>query len=381
MQPGDEYYEPNLNEVLNMNSLRWIFVGGKGGVGKTTTACSIAVTMAKMRKDVLILSTDPAHNVSDAFCQKFSNKPTAVKGFTNLYAMEVDASFEKSFQYTLDTGDSEWSKMLPDLMNSIPGVDEAFSFAEMMNSVQTMSYSCIVFDTAPTGHTLRLLSFPSILEQGLKKLAGVRDKLKGAISMIGMMNPSGVDEDNMMTKLDHLRAVTSSVKETFRDPTLTTFICVCIPEFLSVYETERLVQELAKQEIDCSNIVVNQVLFPVDVPESSENARLNSASATPHEIPPSSADSIKKLVEENTRLQNELMRVQNKADAYEKSHYSRRKMQSKYLLQIQDLYATDFHIVCMPLQASEVRGIELLENFGELLQNSRDLPIVNDVEI
>eukprot|EP00918_Siedleckia_nematoides_P058826 GHVU01128382.1.p2 GENE.GHVU01128382.1~~GHVU01128382.1.p2 ORF type:complete len:100 (-),score=20.79 GHVU01128382.1:148-417(-) len=84
--------------------------------------------------------------------------------------------------------------------------------------------------------------------------------------LLGMISPltgNGITEQAIHQKLDSLRAVTTSVKRCFRDPTLTTFVCVCIPEFLSVYETERLVQELAKQEIDCSNIVVNQVVFPL----------------------------------------------------------------------------------------------------------------------
>ncbi|CAN0531783.1 unnamed protein product, partial [Ectocarpus sp. 8 AP-2014] len=152
--------------------------------------------------------------------------------------------------------------MFSDMSNSIPGVDEAMSFAELMKMVQNMNFSCIVFDTAPTGHTLRLLSFPTIMDKALSKLMDLKNKFSGLFSQFGNMfgagGVSGATEDDMFGKLLQLKEIINKVNDQFKDPDKTTFVCVCIPEFLSLYETERLVQELTKFEIDTHNIVVNQ---------------------------------------------------------------------------------------------------------------------------
>jgi arsenite-transporting ATPase len=196
----------------------------------------------------------------------------------------------------------------------IPGVDEAMSFAEVLKQVKSLSYEVIIFDTAPTGHTLRFLQFPTVMEKALSKISQLSRQfgpmLNGFLGASGRL-PNGQNMDELIEKMEALRSTISEVNEQFKNPDMTTFVCVCISEFLSLYETERMIQELNSYEIDTHAIVVNQLLFP-------------------------------------------------KKDNPCEQCNSRRKMQLKYLDQIGELYE-DFNVVKMPLLTEEVRGSKKLE--------------------
>ncbi|GJD06641.1 ATPase GET3 [Galdieria sulphuraria] len=340
-----EEYPPTLQNVLDEDSLRWIFIGGKGGVGKTSVSSALATLLSERTEGrVLLVSTDPAHNLSDAFNQSFSSSPTAVEGNTRLDVMEVSPNVEELFTQDQDGGlpfdipgfgdfgniRSRIRDIFSDMISSIPGIDEAISFGHIVRFIRNQDYKVVVFDTAPTGHTLRLLSFPSVLENGVSWLSSFQEQylplLQSAAAMMQNSNATGNqsfsprDIENLMKqKLRELKATIETVQEQFRDPSCTTFICVTIAEALSIYETERLVQQLASYDMDCRNIVVNQLFDP------------------------------------NEEHKKEMLLL-------------RAKMQQKYLDQVDELYSSDSFVIKAPLLPEELYGLEHLKMFANYLK-------------
>lgn len=281
---------------------------------------SLAIQLSKVRESVLLISTDPAHNLSDAFNQKFGKDPTLISGFNNLYAMEIDPAAgleEAKNEAGGEDSNNPMAAIMSDMSMALPGIDEAMGFAQVMKLIQSMEYSVIVFDTAPTGHTLRFLSFPMIMEKALGKFSQLGGKFGGMFSQISSMMGMSMDSDAIFSKINEMSAVVKEVNRQFQNPEMTTFVCVCISEFLSLYETERMIQELTSYHIDTHNIVVNQLLFP-------------------------------------------------KKETGCTQCLARRKMQKKYMAQMDELYE-DFHVVKLPLLSQEVRGPEALTDFSQNL--------------
>ncbi|KAE9524235.1 hypothetical protein AGLY_015274 [Aphis glycines] len=322
-----EQLQPSLQNIISQDSLKWIFIGGKGGVGKTTCSCSLAIQLAKVRESVLILSTDPAHNLSDAFGQRFTKAPTKVEGFNNLFAMEVDTDVNSEYDNLFESNnESETIQMgnsfIKSILTAIPGIEESMSYAQVMKLVESMDFSAIIFDTAPTGHTLRLLTFPSMMEKAIEKILQIKDRLGPYLNQVFLFFGADFNVDDTIQKLEELLATVQSLNLQFKNPDKSTFICVCIAEFLSLYETERLIQELTKNKIDTHNIVVNQLYITKDF--SNRNCKKCS---------------------------------------------SRQELQRTYLEQINDLYL-DFHITKLPLLENEVRGVKDITEFSKYLIDS-----------
>ena len=225
---------------------KFILFSGKGGVGKTSMACTTAIYNADKGLKTLIVTTDPASNLSDVFLQEIGHSIVKIKGMDNLHAMEIDPdkSTEEYKRGLLepmkDLFDEEMIKIADEQLSG-PCTAEMASFDKFIDFMGEDQYDVIIFDTAPTGHTIRLLELPVNWSKHIEEAAkGSGQTCMGPVSMI---EDSKNKFDNAIAKL--------------RDINQTQFIFVMQPEATSLYETLRASEELKQLGINTSKIIVN----------------------------------------------------------------------------------------------------------------------------
>jgi len=251
---------------LENNDLKLIIFGGKGGVGKTSCAIATALALSENFKTLLI-STDPAHSVSDCLEQQIGFKVVKVDGTANLYAIEVFADEALSEFKTEHQG--ELKKLLETSTNldnedidemltlSIPGIDEVMSFKTIIDFIEEGNYDKYVVDTAPTGHALRLISSPKLLDGWIKVAARMRWKYRYMITSFS----GSYKQDEVDAFLLSLKKTVKRIENILRDNTRCEFIPVCIPELMAISETGRLLADLGTSGIISRQIIVNNVMI------------------------------------------------------------------------------------------------------------------------
>ncbi|SMO94045.1 TRC40/GET3/ArsA family transport-energizing ATPase, partial [Halorubrum cibi] len=218
-----EVVEPSSDET------EFVFFSGKGGVGKSTVSCATATWLADNDYETLLVTTDPAPNLSDIFGQSIGHEVTAIDGIENLSAIEIDpdTAAEEYRQETIEPmrellGEEE-IQTVEEQLNS-PCVEEIAAFDNFVDFMDSPEYDVVVFDTAPTGHTIRLMELPSDWNAELEK---------GGSTCIG---PAASMEDK---KQDYERAI-----DTLQDDERTSFAFVGKPEDSSIDEIERSASDL-----------------------------------------------------------------------------------------------------------------------------------------
>lgn len=249
-----------LPAFLLEDELRLLLFGGKGGVGKTTCAAAAALYLARMHPDrsCLLVSTDPAHSLVDCF----ANHPV----LENLTVLEIDpaqslARFKLRHEEHLRTIalrgtflDQADVGQLLDL--SMPGLDEMMSMLEIVDWVKTERYASIVVDTAPAGHTLRLLGLPAHMHQWVEAL----DAMLAKYRYMARLYRGTYHEDAVDNYLEESVVDLTNLWTLLRSPQKCRFVPVMLPEALSIHVTQVMLDELKRIKIPVREIVVNRLL-------------------------------------------------------------------------------------------------------------------------
>jgi len=254
----------------------FVLYGGKGGVGKTTLAAATGLRAAREGNRTLVVSTDPAHSIADAYESSVAATPTSVAEDLPLYALEIDPRdrFERRYGDTFD-------RMLDDVRSLgvnlgeadvdsvtehglVPGADEVAVVDLFAEYDDHPDWDVVVFDTAPTGHTLRLLELPDVMDSTMGTLLNMREQLRSVTSTVSSMLGRGdeeADDDHSYTEqMSDLQARMEAVAERLRDGERTEFRVVTIPERMAITETERLLEELDSSDIAVEQVLANKVL-------------------------------------------------------------------------------------------------------------------------
>jgi arsenite-transporting ATPase len=325
------YYKINPSRTNMNNSLnhlekepkRLIMIGGKGGVGKTTCASAIALHFSLLGKKTLIISSDPTPSLSDIFEMEIGDQETSIRNVSNLYGIEVSSEvvlkkWKERFGPEIYEVVSSFASVEYDFIDYVggaPGIEEEYMLNYILELVESHQYDLVVWDTAPAGHTLRLLHLPQIflkhLEAATKfymNLYSYLDKLKETVKL-------KKGKRSLLEIISGWEDLAEKVVHFIRDPQKSEFIIVTIPEALGVKQTERIIKDFDEYQLKVNYLIINYVIQEADC----------------------------------------------------EFHKIRSQMQQNYINILKDQYSQRIKLIETPLFPQEIKGVKKIESISEIL--------------
>lgn len=263
------HIEISMKEYFRQSpDLRYIFFGGKGGVGKTVMAGSTALWLANQGKRVILASTNPVHSCSSLLSQNVYGKPTPVEGIPNFWAYEIDTkeTIERSKQEIREK--IQWFLKFADISTKAddfvesatmnPAFEESAMFENMVDLMLKNEYDVYVFDTAPTANARRLLGMSKVYALWVNKMLKSREEARSLREMLSFTKKK--ETDPLMDYLVAFRDRMSQARELLTDPQLTAFFFVTLPEALPIAVITRFIDWFHDFGIPVGGVVVNMLI-------------------------------------------------------------------------------------------------------------------------
>jgi arsenite-transporting ATPase len=319
---------PMKSYMSDNSSLKYIFFGGKGGVGKTVLAGTAAIWAAGQGKRTLLASTNPVHSLSSLLGQDVFGKQTPVTGVPNLWAYEIDTkdTIEKSKNEIREK--IAWFLKYADIKTKAdefvesatmnPSFEESAMFENMIDLMFDNQYDVYVFDTAPTANARRLLGMSSVYSMWVNKMVQSREEATSLKDLLSYSKKKK-EKDPLMDYLLNLRKRMAHAKELLTDKALTSFFFITLPEALPIAVITRFIEWFHDFNIPVGGVVVNMVIDK-------------------NSVKPDSPDFVKNRV----------------------------AMQDAYMLKIDQEFGNRVR-ASLPLLETEVRGVDMLKRMVGLL--------------
>jgi len=314
--------DSSLNR-LDKEPKRLIMIGGKGGVGKTTCASAIALHFALVGKKTLIISSDPTPSLSDIFEMEIGDQETSIKNVKNLFGIEVSSEvvlnkWKNRFGSEIYEVVSSFASVDYDFVDYIggaPGIDEEYMLNYILELVESGQYDLVVWDTAPAGHTLRLLHLPQIFLKHLEAATKFYMNLYSYFEKLKESMKLKKGKRSLLEIISGWENLAEKVVSFIRDNQKSDFIIVTIPEALGVRQTERIIKDFDEYQLKVNHLIVNYVIKEADC----------------------------------------------------NFHKMRKEMQQNYIKILRDLYSHRIKLIEIPLLPHEIKGVERINKISDFL--------------